>query len=66
MKPTNEELKALKVGDRITFKAITRNNNRKATRKIDGFWLTGEPTVRFEGAAGFIVHWHEITAIEAA
>ena len=54
----------IKVGDRITFRAITRHNSAKATRMVNGFWLdTGNPTVRFEGCGNFVVRLHEISEI---
>ncbi len=52
----------IKVGDRITFRAITRHNSAKATRLVNGF-LVEKPTVRFEGCGNFIVRLHEISEI---
>lgn len=54
----------LKVGDRITFRAVTRDSDRTVTRKVTGFWITGEPEVRYAGYSNFIVHWREISAVE--
>lgn len=67
-----EDFKKLEVGDRIEFRALTRHNTRKATRKITGFPKTYKDvstwgarstemlTVRFEGTAGFYVRRNEI------
>jgi hypothetical protein len=49
----------IKVGDRITFRAVTRWGAAKASRIVTGFYL-GEPTVRYGGWSDFIVHWHEV------
>lgn len=53
----------LKIGDRITFVVITRNGRKRATRKVNGFWLGGQPTVRFDGCSEFIVRPDEIKAV---
>lgn len=59
-----EELAAIKVGDRITFKALTRWSHKKATRKVNGFLGNeGEPTVRYGGCPEFIVHHREIIEV---
>ena len=66
----------IEVGDRITFRAVTRHSDKSVTRIVNGFvtadgsgWLDAEdrlPTVRFEGWANFIVRHHEITEVEGA
>lgn len=58
------ELGAMRVGDLLTFKAVTLNSYRKATRLINGFTLTGRPTVRYSGWSNFIVREDEIISIE--
>lgn len=55
----------LLVGDRITFKAATRAGAPTLTRVVNGFHCTGEPTVRAHGYSDFVVHWKEISAIDA-
>lgn len=50
-------------GDRITFRAATRDGAPKLTRIVNGFWF-GEPTVRAHGCPNFIVHLHEITEVQ--
>lgn len=55
----------LNIGDRITFKAITRAGAPKLTRVVNGFHCSGEPTVRAHGYSDFVVHWKEISAINA-
>jgi len=67
-----KDFKALAIGDRIEFRAITRHNNRKAIRKITGFPKVYDDIknwggrslkfvlVRFEGTAGFYIRRNEI------
>lgn len=64
--PQTEPVKrsAMRVGDLLTFKAATRCSYRKATRKINGFSLTGRPTVHYSGWSRFIVREDEIISIE--
>ena len=57
MTPTN----AIKIGDRIQFRSLTRSGASNATRLVTGFWFTGEPQVSFRGWGGFVVHWFEIS-----
>ena len=52
----------LHIGDRITFRAVTREGAPKLTRVVNGFYL-GQPTVRAHGHADFIVKWTEILAV---
>jgi hypothetical protein len=51
----------IKIGDRITFRAVTRFTGAEVTRKVRGFWYNGKPTVRYQGYADFIVNWGEIS-----
>ena len=54
----------IEIGDRITFRAATRDGNRKMTRVVNGFWLDGTmPTVRAHGWSNFIVRLHEIIEV---
>lgn len=54
----------LKVGDRITFRAVTRWSDRSATRVVNGHTLGyGYPTVRFGGYAEFVVRPSEISVV---
>lgn len=50
-------------GDRITFRAVTRDGAPKLTRVVNGFWF-GQPTVRAHGCPNFIVRLHEITDVQ--
>ena len=52
----------LNIGDRLTFRAVTREGAPKLTRVINGFYL-GQPTVRAHGHPDFIVKWSEILAV---
>lgn len=54
----------MKIGDRLTFKSVTRDSYRKATRFITGFDPIGRPLVRYAGWHGFVVLPHEIISIE--
>jgi hypothetical protein len=51
----------IKIGDRITFRAVTRFTGAEVTRKVRGFWHSGKPTVKYQGHADFIVNWDEIS-----
>ena len=57
-------MSAIKIGDRITFRAATRwasgKATRKATRKVNGFDSAGRPTVRYGGWKDFSVRLSEI------
>jgi len=53
----------LNIGDRITFKAATRDSYKKITRVVTGFWSNGCPTVRAHGWSDFVVRWNEISAV---
>lgn len=53
----------IKLGDRITFRAVTRGGAPKLTRVVNGFYH-GRPTVRAHGCAEFIVFLHEIKIID--
>lgn len=55
----------ISLGDRITFKSVTRWGYQKATRRVNGFYQ-GLPTVRFSGCADFIVRHDEISEIDRA
>jgi len=55
---------AIKLGDRITFKAVTRWGDSKATRKVNGFHA-GCPTVRYGGWGDFVVRHNEISQVDA-
>lgn len=55
--------KIIQIGDRITFRAVTRYGTPKLTRVVNGFWINGNPTVRAHGWPNFVVRPHEITAI---
>lgn len=50
-------------GDLLTFKAATRCDYKKATRKITGFDNYGRPLVRYAGWADFIVQPKEIISV---
>ena len=52
----------IRKGDRITFKAVTRDGAPKLTRVVTGFYM-GRPTVRAHGCAGFIVFLREISHV---
>jgi hypothetical protein len=63
----------IRIGDRITFRAVARWNTRTVTRIVRGYWSDRTmpafgrlPTVRFGGFDAFIVRTHEITHIERA
>ena len=53
----------VRIGDRITFRAITKYSNARATRKVNGFWgspSAPKPTVRYKGWPDFPVFSSEI------
>ena len=59
------EVEKIEVGDRIKFKAATRNSYNAVWRKVNGFWAnTLMPTVRFEGWSNFAVRLGEIIEVE--
>lgn len=53
----------VQVGDSIKFKAMTRDSYKTATRKVNGFWSNGCPTVRYQGWSDFVVARHEIISL---
>lgn len=53
-------------GDRITFRAVTRHSDRKATRKVLGIDAFGRPLVRYHGTGCFVVRLHEVQRVEPA
>ncbi|MEQ8832240.1 MAG: hypothetical protein RLW87_20700 [Alphaproteobacteria bacterium] len=55
--------KRIKVGDRITFKAVTRWNCNPVTRKVNGFDDWGRPTVAYGGWREFVVRKIEVKAL---
>lgn len=56
----------VRIGDRIKFLSPTRNGAVTVWRMVNGAWVDGQPTVRFQGCANFIVHWHEISEVDPA
>ena len=54
----------MQIGDRLTFKAATRDRHRKATRVIVGFDEYRRPLVRYAGWDNFIVRKNEIISVE--
>lgn len=52
----------IKLGDKITFRAVTRGGAPKLTRIVNGFF-NGRPTVRAHGYADFVVFLREITNV---
>lgn len=68
-----KELDSLEVGDSITFKALTRYSNAKATRKVTGFGLSDINAdlkrtrvwveVRYAGYGNFAVKPVEVSSI---
>ena len=59
------EVEKIEVGDRIKFKAATRNSFNPVWRRVNGFWgNTSMPTVRFEGWSDFAVRLGEIIEVE--
>lgn len=60
------EKRSIKLGDRITFLAVTRSSARKATRKVTAFTSYGDPQVRYHGWGDFIVKRHEIYLINGS
>ena len=53
-------IKGLKVGDRIEFKACTRSHYRKAIRKITEIDMRGRICVRYHGHGDFVLRPSEI------
>lgn len=69
---TREQFEALRPGDDITFRAVTRSGARKVTRKVierlparsgSNPYYTDIVTVQYHGWRGFVVSLREITAI---
>ena len=59
------KLPEIEIGDRIKFKAATRNSYKAVWRKVNGFWgNTSMPTVRFEGWSNFAVRLGEVLEVE--
>lgn len=57
-------MEEVKVGDRLTFRPVTRwCSTKKVTRTVTGFSSLGWPEVRFGGHKGFVVRWSEITRV---
>ena len=54
----------IKVGDTITFRAVTRWASGKAKRKVLGFDNLGRPEVRYGGWSRFIVRLDEVLSCE--
>lgn len=53
------------IGDRITFRAVTRSGAAKATRTVTGVKRSGRVTVtRYHGWANFLVRADEIISVE--
>ena len=52
-------IRGLKVGDRIEFKACTRSDHKKAIRIITGI-NDGRVEVRYHGYGNFQLYSHEI------
>ena len=52
-----------KIGQKITFRSLTRDGNFKAQRIINGDFR-GLPTVRFNGWSNFVIKEREIIEIE--
>jgi len=60
------QLKSIKVGDRITFKACTRSHFREATRIVQEInWCDrpGYTCVKYHGWSNFVVKPREILEI---
>lgn len=55
--------KRLKVGRTLVFKAATRSDYKKASRKIVGIDSFGRPLVRYHGWSNFVVHPREILEV---
>ena len=55
----------IELGDKITFKAITRWSNKQAIRIVNGFDYFGRPTVRYSGCGDFVVRLREISQVDA-
>lgn len=56
---------ALKLGDRIKFRAVTRWSDKPVWRKVNGF-CNDHPTVRYGGWSQFVVRPTEIIEVKAA
>ena len=54
----------IKIGDDVTFKALTSLSNQKATRKVREVLDSGRVVVRFGGGDSFQVRPHEIISIK--
>jgi hypothetical protein len=52
----------IEVGDRITFRAVRRWSGSIETRVVNGFH-NGNPTVRLDGIANFVVRRNEISKV---
>lgn len=57
-------MKDINIGDRIRFRSPTRDGTRTVWRVVNGFWASGEPTVRYYGWDNFVVHLDEILEVE--
>lgn len=53
-------INAIRVGDRITFKAATRSHCRKATRIVSGTHPCGVTVKSYHGWSDFVVKGREI------
>lgn len=64
------DLAAIRVGDRITFRAATRSGCRKATRVVTGTpgntWHGGFSVKSFHGWSGFVVRPGEVVGHQPA
>ncbi len=58
-----EQIRALKLGDRIQFRSSTRFGDKVVWRIVTG-WEGEKPTVRFRGQNEFLVELGDILAIE--
>lgn len=59
----NAKKPKIKVGDKITFKAMTMYSSRKATRVVREIDSTGRPLVHFDYWTNFQVRWNEISHV---
>ena len=55
----------IKIGDKITFRPLTRWGAPLLTRLVNGFDSLGRPTVRYNGWSDFIVKWDEIIKVQS-
>ena len=54
----------IEIGDKLTFRSVTRSDNRKATRKVNGFYCGSDmPTVQYHGWSHFVVKGYEILKV---